>query len=330
MKRKIAYLTLAVVSLCINNVYFPNVYALTSETPYITFASNRAGSWDLYMIDVNGKNFRNITDHPTDELDPTWSPDGQLLAYTSNQNGNANIYVMDIDKQEHRPLTNLPGWVVDPVWSPDGKWIAFAYKEPRKPDYDIYRIDLNGKNLRRLTNLGIDQSPAWSPDGQWLAFYSVDLLGDGTGIYVGAKDGRNEKKITRASAGGPTWSPDGRQIAFPLSDGIHRMNIAVVEVDVNNRKEQVPRQLSDTPGFNRFPTWSPDGQWIAYVSKRDWATHANDLYLINVVKEEHDKSRKLTDQLSDVSGLAWVPEAFFSVSPSGEKMTTLWGKLKKH
>ncbi|RKU38138.1 hypothetical protein C6496_07500 [Candidatus Poribacteria bacterium] len=323
MKSQIAYLTLAVASLCINNVYLPNVYALTPGTPYITFASNRAGSWDLYMIDVNGKDLLSLTNHPADELDPAWSPDGRFLAYVSNQDGNFDIYLMDAHKQEHWQLTNFPGGASDLTWSPDGQWIAYAHDAVGRQDTDIYRIDINGKNLKRLTNLGLDYGPAWSPDGQWLAFYSVNLLERKASIYMGAKDGKNLREITKSSARGPTWSPDGRQIAFPLSHGIGISHITVIDVDVNDENQQERHQLSDNPGFNKFPAWSPDGEWIAYVSKVDSATI--DLYVINLVTE---KQRKLTGHLSNVSGLAWVPETFFSVSPSIEKMTTLWGELK--
>lgn len=324
MKRKIAYLTIAVVFLCINIVHLPNTHAQISETQYITFASNRSGNWDLYMIDVNGEDLRNLTNHPADELDPAWSPNGQFLAYTSNRDGNFDIYLMDVHKQEHWQLTNFPGGAGDLTWSPDGQWIAYAHDAAGRQDTDIYRIDINGKNLKRLTNLGLDYGPAWSPDGQWLAFYSVNLLERKASIYIGTKDGRNLREITKSSARGPTWSPDGRQIAFPLSHGIGISHITVIDIDINDKNQGERHQLSENLGFNKFPAWSPDGEWIAYISRVDSATI--DLYVINLVME---KQRKLTGDLSNVSGLAWVPETFFSISPSPEKTTTLWGKLKQ-
>lgn len=324
MKRKIAHLVIGVVSLCINNGPLTNVYAQTLGGPYITFASNRSGSWDLYMMDVNGKDLRNLTNHPSDELDPAWSPNGRFLAYVSNQDGNFDIYLMDVRTQEHRQLTNFPGEASDLAWSPDGQRITYAHGAVERLDFDIYSINSNGDKLRRLTNLGLDYGPAWSPDGEWLAFYSVNLLERKASIYIGTHDGKNLREITNSSARGPTWSPDGRQIAFPLSHGIGISHITVIDVDINDKNQGERHQLSDNPGFNKFPAWSPDGEWIAYVSKVDSAIV--DLYVINLVTE---KQRKLTGDLSNVSGLAWVPETFFSVSPSTEKTTTLWGKLKQ-
>ena len=324
MKPKTAYLILTILSLCINTVCLLCVYANASQIPYITFVSNREGSWDIYMMDIDGKDLRNLTNHPADEIDPAWSPDGRFLAYASNQDGNFDIYLMHVHTQEHLQLTNFPGGAGDLTWSPDGQRIAYAHSAAGRQDTDIYSIDMNGKRLRKLTNLGLDYGPAWSPDGQWLAFYSVNLLERKANVYLQTKEEKDLIEITRSSARGPTWSPDGRQIAFPFSDGIGKSHITVIDVDVHDNNQQERRQLSDNPGFNKFPVWSPDGRWIAYVSKS--AEGIIDLYLIDMIK---DKQRKLIGHLSNVSGIAWVPEPFFSISPSAEKIPMLWGRLKE-
>ncbi|RKU32311.1 hypothetical protein C6499_03430, partial [Candidatus Poribacteria bacterium] len=73
----------------------------------ISFASTSKGNFDIYVMDINSENLSCLTNHPTDERDPTWSPDGRFLAYVSNRDGDFKIYIMDTRTGEHRRLTNL-------------------------------------------------------------------------------------------------------------------------------------------------------------------------------------------------------------------------------
>ena len=68
----------------------------------VSFTSDRTGNLDIYTIDVNGKNLTNLTNHPSDDFSPTWSPDGSAFAYVSNRDGNPEIYVMTINTKESR------------------------------------------------------------------------------------------------------------------------------------------------------------------------------------------------------------------------------------
>ena len=93
----------------------------------VSFTSDRTGNLDIYIIDINGKNLVNLTNHPSDDSSPTWSPDGRAFAYVSNRDGNPEIYVMNMNTKESRRLTNhqaqlmsiRPGLQMD-------SWIAFA------------------------------------------------------------------------------------------------------------------------------------------------------------------------------------------------------------
>ena len=78
----------------------------------IAFSSNRAGNWDIYVINANdARQVRKLTDNPLAEWDPSWSPDGKRIAYTAGKNrnfvvgGHWEIYVMDADGRNQRSLT---------------------------------------------------------------------------------------------------------------------------------------------------------------------------------------------------------------------------------
>ncbi len=99
----------------------------------IAFESDRDGhiinnlfAYEIYVMDANGGNQRNLTNNPTDDRNPSWSPDGKRIAFTSDRDGNSEIYVMDADGGNQRNLTNNDRSDEDPSWSPDGKRITFG------------------------------------------------------------------------------------------------------------------------------------------------------------------------------------------------------------
>ena len=326
----------------------------------ISFASNSAGSFDIYVMNINGENLRNVTNHPTDEFGPwvpswvpahTWSPDGRFLAYASKPDGDWRIYVMDTRTKERRRLTDLDRTEWSPSWSPDGKWIAFVSGD----DNDIYKTDVNGARLVQLTDLGGNGRPAWSPDGKQIAFVSAnDREGKKAGLYVMNANGKRLRWRPEANRGilgkECVWSPDGKQIAFSLYIlRAEREHLCVIDVDGENfrqltrggpivRPEEVEKQEPvKEPAFlplqqNRLPeisspAWSPDGKWIAYVYSDtvDWQTA--DIYVIDA--EGNGGGTPLVESMGQDLSPAWVPETFFSVSPQPALLTTQWGEMKK-
>ncbi len=140
---------------------------------WIVFASNRDPNFwaapdaltaDLYIMDADGNQLRNLTQTQTHEMLPAWSPDGAQIAFIKSIDGvTSELYVMSVEsKREHR-LTNLNKPLMSLCWSPDSQQIAFSVHMPDHTE-DIYRIDRDGKNLRQLTHMDagrIARSPSW-------------------------------------------------------------------------------------------------------------------------------------------------------------------------
>ena len=136
----------------------------------IAFMSDRDGhvknnsfAYEIYVMDTDGGNQRNLTNNLADDRSPSWSPDGKRIVFTSMKNGgNRDIYVMDTDGHNQRNLTNHPDADWHPVWSPDGKRIAFVSNRTKDLNRDIYVMDADGSNPRNLTNHpNDDENPAW-------------------------------------------------------------------------------------------------------------------------------------------------------------------------
>jgi Tol biopolymer transport system component/polyisoprenoid-binding protein YceI len=146
----------------------------------LAFARGDGESSSIWVMRANGKRTRALTEDDlvedetfTPDEYPTWSPDGERIAYTSFlPDGNDDIFVMGANGSSPTRLTSGPEYDSDPDWSPNGKLIAFSR------DGDIYTMRPDGSNLRRLTRGSArDGAPAWSRDGRWLAFSRADESG---------------------------------------------------------------------------------------------------------------------------------------------------------
>ena len=211
---------------------------------------------EIWVMNTDGTNWRNLTDNNSAEYQPAWSPDGTRIAYVSDRSGNLDVWVMNTDGTSQRNLTQHPAWDSLPAWSPDGTKIAFNRKRDGA-DFDIWVMNANGTGARNLhDNNDEEVRPAWSPDGTRIAFvHNPDEPGNrDDDIWVMNTDGTNWRNLTNhpAEDTGPAWSPDGTRIAF-VSDRGGNNDIWVLDPDGTN-----PRNLTNTANLHETqPAWSP-------------------------------------------------------------------------
>lgn len=136
--------------------------------------SPNQGNQDVYLCDAEGLQSRQLSGDRgalSHEEWPSFSPDGNSIAYVSTRYGNAELCVIPVTGGDERRLTNDPALDAHPAWSPDGKQLAFATN--RWGDWELALIDVASGDVRRVTSSpGLDDYPAWSPDGRRLAFTS--------------------------------------------------------------------------------------------------------------------------------------------------------------
>ena len=301
----------------------------------IAFASDRDGNWEIYVMDVNGGNPRNLTNDPSDDRDPSWSPDGKRIVFFSNRDGHvidgrptSEIYVMDADGGNPQNLTNDRNDDRFPSWSPDGKRIAFVSDRDGPPRYfDIYVMDADGGNLQRLTSDPRDnRNPSWSPDGERIVFgarregHFETKFAVTYEIYVMDADGGNQQRLTenRKNDWGPSWSPNGKRITFASDRKGDLVNIEIYVMDADGSN---PQRLTENRVYDWQPSWSPDGERIAFVSERDGNSE------IYVMDADGGNPQNLTNNPHSDIHPAWYNPAF-AVDPAGKKFT-MWGRLKQ-
>ena len=232
----------------------------------IAFATERDGNREIYVMGADGKNPANLSNHPAWDGDtPSWSPDGTKLTFVSTRDGNwrhneednHEIYIMNADGSGQTRLTHTPGYDLSTgqAWTPDGKQIIFCSSGEKKYDpskpfgafegrffyFDIFRIDVDGGNLTRLTHtLEEDSYANISPDGKQI-YYSRYLAESGTGydIYRMSVDGKTVTQVTDLPGNeyNTAWSADGKKVVWvePDSEGNH--TVWVADADGSNSRK---------------------------------------------------------------------------------------------
>ncbi len=226
----------------------------------IGFISDRAGGPEIWMMDWDGDNPKQLTRHGAIALAPTWSPDGKKMVFTSFLRGTPALFVLTPQEGYLRLLWDKGGVNSSATFSPDGKQLAFA--SSRDGNTDIYILPIDGGTPRRLTTArGIDTQPAWAPNGRQIAFTSTR---SGTPqIYLMDADGSNVRRLS--FDGGfhdeAAWTHDGTRIACTTKVG-SKFQIATINTVTSQRT------VITAPGNNESPCFSPDGTMIAFASDR--------------------------------------------------------------
>jgi TolB protein len=260
---------------------------------YLLYVSTRSGTKEVFAMDANGGNQRQLTDERSLVTAPAWGMSGTEIYYTSYARYNPDLVGLKLADRSRWVISQYSGNNISPDWSEKAQRIALIMG--RDGNQELYSIDRAGRSPKRLTQTRlIESSPSWSPDGRRITF--VSNRGGGPQIYIMNADGSGTERISFNSSycTSPAWSPEGRYIAYTARAGRQQ---EIFVLDLTTRQAV---RLSDGKGNSEDPTWSPDGKYLAFSNDRSGRFH---IYRVRI---DGSGLTQLTQQGENTSP-AWSP-----------------------
>jgi len=251
--------------------------------------------YQLLLADSDGENLRTILESPQPIMSPSWSADGEWLAYVSFENHASAVYVQRVRTGERRMVSARAGINGAPAFSPDGRKLALTLSGT-SGNPDIYVLDLATQGLTRITeDSAIDTEAAWSADGRFL-FFTSDRAGGPQVYRVAAQSGEQAKRLTFGVpyAARPRVSADGSQLAMMMRDG-SGYHIAVQDLNSGQLRVLTRGTQDESPSF------APNGAQIMYASRERGQG------VLAAVSSDGQVSQRLKSDRGEVREPAWGP-----------------------
>jgi Tol biopolymer transport system component len=255
-----------------------------SQIAFSGFIGHNEEAQEIFIINADGSDLRQLT-HSSGKRkrtswdwsgDPTWSPDGELIAFSGSRDcdpawcDREQIFVIHVDGTGERHVTSTSAPNGFPAWSPDGSKILFERYGGKwgPPDSTgtvywvdnahmvLYTITPAGRGKQKVAEIRNELDhcacPAWSPDGSQIVYEASGTKGK-SDIYVMKADGSDRKRLTRHQARdeNPDWSPDGTQIAF-YSERTGDAEIFLMNTDGTNQQ-----RITHDPWYDQAVRWRP-------------------------------------------------------------------------
>ena len=319
----------------------PPLFAKAPTTPKILFTSSRDGNRDIYMMNPDGSEQVNLTQHPAEDMSAVWSPTGDKILFVSNRQGTRvrDLYLMDPDGSNVRRVfkKKAKGARMYPAWSPDGRHFAYSYRDWDRFELGLY-LGTFGEEDAELLPYG--NSPEWSPDGSEIA-YSIPHQFGSRLTFMDVRTRKLEQPLPDKALqwqSNPSWSAAGDRLAISgnkhllpviLDRDLHNAWADKYTVFIVNRDGTGLQQLLEEDGPRAgVSALSPDGSEVIYTQEINGHSQIFKLDINTGVRTQLTHIAGPFRQTN--SGGDWFdPTYALPVSPQPALLTTTWGEQKK-
>ena len=345
MKRTLVFCVFSLILLL--SVGICAVLAKAPTTPKILFSSTRDGNREVYMMNPDGSEQVNLTQHPAHDISAVWSPTGEQILFVSDRQrkGVWDLYLMDPDGSNVRRVfkKKAKGRRERPTWSPDSKQFAYNYTDWDRGEFGHY-LGTFGKEDAELLPYG--SGSAWSPDDSEIAC-SVSHQFGARLTFINVRTRQTEQPLPDKallwqytpswSAGGDRLAVSGNRHPIPVIAGLDLDNARALHnawankgtIFIVNRDGTGLRQLVEEAGPRvLLPALSPDGSQVLYTQEINGHSQ---IFKIDVNTGVRTQLTHVAGPFRETnSGGDWFDPAYaLPVSPQPDLLTTMWGKVKK-
>jgi len=258
---------------------FGNTVAWTPDGR-IVFGSNESSTVDLWIMDADGGQRKQLTSNAGKNIAPVVSSDGRYIVFTSNRGGASAIWRINLDGSNPKQLSQGKGEGA-PTISPDGKWVLYSTFGSAKPT--VWKVSIDGGNPAELTSK-VSLVPMISPDGKSVAYIyadSYDAFAPPNRIAIIPFEGGEPSKTFAFREGSRVqtlaqWSPDGQSIYYTVTNN-NTTNIWSQPIDGGDPKQITQFKDGLMNGF----AWTRDGKILVCTR----GTSSRDAVLITDVSK---------------------------------------------
>jgi len=300
----------------------------TTSGPRIAFVSDREGDVAVYVMDTDGSHLQRVS---TPDLGfcfyPSWSPDGQRVAYVgvegdlaAEDSTDVGIWISAADGSEHVHISHAVSGMseIPPTWSPDGTLLAFAVEgepaEGNSPGSTIHIARADGSGIERNISLPWTINHlTWSPVKDELLLVS-NMPSTRMSAHVLSSDGEEITEVFRGALAAD-WSPDGEAVVV---GGYASQEIIIIDIGQDDQ-DQTPRTVAQVTMQPVQVAWSPDSTYIAVATAGHYRQgYATILHIVTL------ETGEITTVVEGEGWLAWP-----HWSPDSHHLLFTWGKMSR-
>jgi len=259
----------------------------------IAYIVKQGRRYQLQVADADGFGAQTVLASNEPIMSPSWSPDGNRLAYVSFESQRPIVVVQNLLAGTRKIVASFRGNNSAPAWSPDGSKLAVALSRDGGTQIFLIPSDGGTSAQRIATSTGIDTEPTFSADGKWIAFTSD--RGGSPQIYRMPALGGDAQRLTFSGtyAVSPDWSPDGKSLTYLTRDNGFR--VALLDLGSGQSMVLTESTLDERPRF------APNGKLILY------ATRDSGRGVLATVSVDGRYKTRLSTAAGDVREPTWGP-----------------------